>query len=212
MKPKLVLKKSYYSQPTYEFNLPSGWTCPFAIECLTLADRHTGKQTSGRFRKFRCYACQAERFPAVRNLRWNNYDSLAKKDKDEMHMLLGQMIDDDVQRVRIHSSGDFFSLDYFRAWLDVCEDNPQVEFWAFTKSIPFWSLNKDNIPDNLILTASYGGRFDDLIIRDRLKSARVYMTRQEAVFSGLPIDTNDDLARKPIADFALVDNFAKVVR
>lgn len=30
---KFIIKKTYYPQLTYEFNLPAGHSCPFA-ECL----------------------------------------------------------------------------------------------------------------------------------------------------------------------------------
>ena len=63
------------------------------------------------------------------------------------------------------------------------------------------------IPYNLILTASYGG-LDDKIIGDyNLKSARVIRSRAEA--GGMPIDTNDDLARMRGVSFCLLDNHKK---
>lgn len=36
--------------------------------------------------------------------------------------------------VRIHSSGDFFSLGYIAFWLDIIRQNPKVLFWAYTRS------------------------------------------------------------------------------
>lgn len=40
-----------------------------------------------------------------------------------------------VERVfRIHHDGDFFSLDYARAWAQVCRNYPNVQFWAYTRS------------------------------------------------------------------------------
>ena len=35
------------------------------------------------------------------------------------------------------------------------------------------------------------------------------MSEEDAIKSGLPIDTNDDLAKEGEQSFALVDNFAK---
>jgi hypothetical protein len=35
---------------------------------------------------------------------------------------------------RIHWDGDFFSLDYARAWRMVMEDYPRIRFWAYTRS------------------------------------------------------------------------------
>lgn len=39
--------------------------------------------------------------------------------------------------VRLHSEGDFFSEEYIRFWMDIVRDNPDVLFWAYTKS---WRL------------------------------------------------------------------------
>jgi hypothetical protein len=63
----------------------------------------------------------------------------------------------------------------------------------------------NEIPENLILTASYGGRQDHLIEEYNLKNVIVYKTPEE-VPSERPIDTNDDWARKPNINFALLDN------
>ena len=35
------LKKTFYTQPTYEFNLPAGHSCPFARDCKIKVDRET---------------------------------------------------------------------------------------------------------------------------------------------------------------------------
>jgi hypothetical protein len=72
-----------------------------------------------------------------------------------------------------------------------------------------WRLNANHdineIPKNLILTASYGGRQDDLIEKHGLKNVIVY-PNAESVPKDRPIDNNDDWARKPNVNFALLDN------
>ena len=82
-------------------------------------------------------------------------------------------------------------------------------FWAFTKSLRFWVNRIDNIPDNFVLTASYGGKDDHLIKEYGLKYAEVFKNKDDAICSGLPIDSNDYWAMKPCISFALIDNFAK---
>jgi len=66
----------YYKDKVYEFNLPAGHTCPQANECLMKANRVTGKMENGPAQRFRCYAAAAERFPAVRDARWRNLETL----------------------------------------------------------------------------------------------------------------------------------------
>ena len=64
------------------------------------------------------------------------------------------------------------------------------------------------IPNNLELTASYGGKQDGLIFGYDLKHVKVYRDAT-TVPIGVPIDINDDCARdKNIKQFALIDNFA----
>ena len=196
---------SYYEDTVYEFNLPAGHTCPQASQCLLKADRETGKMTHGRNQVFRCYAAMTERFPAVRDARWSNLEAIrASKD---MVNLISTAIPKKANRIRIHGSGDFFKQSYFDAWLEVARLNPDILFWAFTKSVQFWINRLGTVPANLILQASRGGKQDRLIDEYNLKSATVYKTIALAKASGLPLDVDDKYACSNLGSFALVDNF-----
>ena len=190
-------KTTYYSGIVYEWNLPTGHTCPFADDCLVKVDRDSGKFLN-RSKTYRCYAANAERFPGVRNSRWVNFEN-AKKG-------IIPKLPSTAKAVRIHASGDFFSQAYFDLWLQFCRDNSEVEFWAYTKSLNYWVSRLNQIPSNLVLTASYGGRQDELIKTYNLKHAIVIPNKDAAI--GMPIDINDDLARTPDISFYLLDNFS----
>jgi hypothetical protein len=192
---KFIKNTKYYTGTVYEWNLPAGTTCPFAKECKVCVDRVTGKFDIKRG-QFRCYAASAERFPAVREHRWNNYEFVRAG--------LVPVLPKDAKHVRIHASGDFYSQKYFDTWLQIARDNPDVKFWAFTKSLTYWVARMGAIPENLILTASWGGLLDNLIEQYKLKSAKVVKSVEEA--AGMPIDTNDDYARLPDISFFLLDN------
>lgn len=193
---KFILKKTYYTGNVYEFNLPTGTTCPFALECKVVVDRLTGKfdVTKGQYR---CYAASAERFPAVRNHRWNNFEYVKNNNIP--------IIPRDCKAIRIHSSGDFFNQKYFNMWVDLAKDNPEIEMWAYTKSLKYWVNRINEIPNNLILTASYGGSLDYLIEEYNLKNVKVYNNINEVPIER-PIDKNDDYARIKNINFALLDN------
>ena len=195
---KFIRKTSYYKGVVYEWNLPSGFTCPFADTCLVKVDRHTGKFRN-KSRDYRCYSAMQERFPAVRDHRWRNFDYLLAGGVPE--------IPAKAKAVRIHMSGDFYSQDYFDLWLDICRKNPDVEFWAYTKSLEYWVSRLDEIPSNLVLTASRGGRLDHLIDQHGLKNVEIIKQPEQA--KGRPIDTCDDQARIPNVNFCLLDNFVK---
>lgn len=181
----------------YEWNLPTGTTCPFATECKVIVDRLTGKFNVHKG-AYRCYAANAERFPGVREHRWRNFEFVKNGGIP--------VLPKDCKNVRIHMSGDFFSQAYFDMWVELARNNPDVNFWAFTKSIIFWVNRINDIPSNLILTASYGGKYDNLIDEYKLKNCKVFKTVEEC--GDLPIDQNDDYARLPNVNFALLDNFA----
>jgi hypothetical protein len=193
---KFIENKKYYSGVVYEWNLPTGITCPFALECKVSVDRITGKFNIKKG-QYKCYAASPERFPAVREHRWKNFEFVKNGGIP--------IIPNKCKAIRIHASGDFFNQSYFDMWIELAKINPNIEFWAYTKSIQYWVNRLDDIPINFILTASYGGRQDELIEKYNLKNVIVY-ANLELVPKERPIDINDDYARKPIINFALLDN------
>jgi hypothetical protein len=96
-------KITYYSGIVYEWNLPTGWTCPCAKECLVKVDKLTGKMDN-KSNAYKCYSASAERFPGVRTSRWDNLE----QSKDSLPPL-----PKNCKSVRIHASGDFYSQAYF---------------------------------------------------------------------------------------------------
>ena len=195
---KFLRKTKYYDGIVYEWNLPSGFSCPSALECLVKVDRVTGK-FDNRSNAYRCYSAMQERFPAVREHRWKNFDYLRSGGIPE--------IPAKAKHIRIHMSGDFYSQSYFDMWLKLCGQHKDVEFWAYTKSVNYWVNRLDKIPSNLVLTASRGGKHDNLIEKYNLKNVEIIKKKEQA--KGRPIDLRDEQARTPGANFCLLDNFAK---
>jgi hypothetical protein len=196
---KFIKNTKYYNGTVYEWNLPTGTTCPFAMECKVTVDRLTGKFDIHRG-QYKCYAAGPERFPAVREHRWNNFEYVKNGGIPE--------IPKGCKAIRIHASGDFFNQVYFDMWVELASKNPSVEIWAYTKSLNYWIKRINDIPNNLVLTASRGGRLDYLIDEYNLKNVTIFPNKFD-VPNELPIDTNDDWARKPKINFALVDNYSK---
>jgi hypothetical protein len=189
------------------FSLPAGFTCPKAHECLSKSNRETGKIKDGKHTQFRCFSASAEAlYPNVRKSRWNNFEQLKGKTVNDMVSLIDSSLPKH-KIIRVHVSGDFFSQDYFAAWMKVARKNPDKLFYAYTKCLSTWVkywLVKD-IPENFILTASYGGKEDYLIKEFNLRSAIVVYSVKEAEEKGLKIDHDDSLARdKSVKSFALL--------
>lgn len=189
------------------WSLPSGTTCPGALHCLARADRVTGKIWNGPHQKFKCYSAVTERFPSVRQRLWLNFEAVKGKSAAEVADVL-ECMPRKTQRVRIHTAGDYFSQEYFDGWLLFCARHSDVHFWAFTKSLNFWIARLGQIPSNLILQASKGGRHDDLIAEHGLKYAEVVWSEAEAAAKGLAIDRDDYLAAYGSKPFALLENFS----
>ena len=163
---------------------------------------------NGPLQTFKCYSAVTERYPSVRARYWANFEAVRGKGADEVARVLADAFPKKTTMVRIHSAGDFFSAEYFRGWMQFAASMPNVHFWAFTKSLPFWIANMDKVPANLELQASYGGKHDALIEQHKLKFARVVYSVDEAQRLGLEIDTDDRLAATPKGkSFALLENF-----
>lgn len=115
------------------FGLPSFTTCPGRTEFCN-----------------GCYADNAENSAGVLELVTHNWDTLRVAGTyggtDAMAELLDEMIGryrahadwdqltDDERLFRIHWDGDFFSTDYATAWARTITANPDIKFWAYTRS------------------------------------------------------------------------------
>jgi hypothetical protein len=194
------------------FSLPAGHTCPGAKDCLSKADRETGKIKDGPDTVFRCFAASGEaRSPSLRKAVWHNFDLIKKsllnswryklnKVEQLKELILDSLPVCDI--VRVHVGGDYFSKEYLEAWIEVAKAKPDVIFYSYSKSLTFFKGYA--LPENLILTASRGGRHDDLIDLHGWKEAVVVYSEQEAIDKGLDIDHDDEHAAFGQDDFALL--------
>jgi hypothetical protein len=189
---------------TMTFALPAGHTCPGALHCLAKADPATGKITDGPHTLFRCSPASEETRPSVRGSRWHNHALLAGLNTGGMVELLDLSLRAQrrtyTERVRWFTSGDCYNTTLRDALIEVALRHPTLLFYLYSKNLPIW-LERGallTLPDNLILTASWGGRYD-FLIADGLfpRSARVVNTQEEAYTLGLPLDFTDAYAYSP---------------
>jgi hypothetical protein len=186
----------------YSLDLLSGWSCPFANDCLSKVHVINGskKIVDGPNTEFRCFSASQEvLFPALYNLRKHNFDTLRKLSHSQMVDRIEQDKPHNMGVCRIHVGGDMFSEAYFLAWCQVAKNNPNILFYAYTKSLNYWIKNANlvNSTSNFILTASFGGRLDHLIRPNRLRYSRVVFNEGEAEQLSLEIDHNDSAAADP---------------
>ena len=210
-------KKNKKLKKTLIFDISAGRSCPMASECHSYAVmNNNGKLTvkDGDNTIFRCYAASQEaQYKNVYNARKYNLDLILESLKGEYGFYRTyELINDSIQKhktrninkVRIHSSGDFFNGEYLRCWFAVARLNPLMKFYCYSKSLHLFGTNV-SIPENFFLTASMGGLRDDLIHKGYFKRwAIVVNSEAEAIKKGIEhmgkpykIDKDDSSCFKP---------------
>jgi hypothetical protein len=191
----------------YSFDILSGHSCPFANECLSkVVETPEGHRIQdGSNTEFRCFSASQEViYTNVRKLRSANFSELKGLTTEEMCSALTAAMPKNLGVCRIHVAGDFFNQNYFNAWLAIALANPDKLFYAYTKSLPYWVNQIGIIPENFVLTASRGGRKDDMIEAYGLRSVKVVFHPSDTF---LEIDHTDECAANPETrdqDFALL--------
>jgi len=184
----------------YSLDLLSGWSCPFACDCLSKVkvDSQTGKRSlqDGPHTQFRCFSASQEiAYTNTYNARKHNFELLRSLSTEQMISAIISSMPKNLGVLRFHVAGDFFSPAYFRACCAVARQFPDRLFYTYTKSIKYWITYQHEVPKNFVLTASYGGRDDSLIKSYGLRNVKVVFSEKEA--GKLPIDHDDSHAANP---------------
>jgi len=189
-------------KPTLKFGTPNAKL----KNCQSFANRETGKVTDGKETLFRCFMASAEaRSPSLRKMVWHNLELIrAALDIGWMNCarLIQKSLPEKFDVLRVHVGGDYFSEEYLLAWIHVAKQNPDKVFYSYSKSLHF--IKKYALPENLVVTASRGGKYDELIDLHGWKEALVVYSEAEAEKLGLEIDHDDSHAAFGKENFALL--------
>jgi hypothetical protein len=205
-------ERGYFGQHLI-FNLPAGHSCMQAKACRAASDRVTGKIINGPHQEFRCYAASLEaRSTPMRTMLHENIRMLKEAGTEyEMFMLIKRSLQlagawDNGSVVRIHSHGDFFSVDYMRAWQSIAYSSPSNYYYCYTKAVRWAVRTKEQgfVNENFSMTMSRGGTEDKVIPSSGIKEAVVVGSEEEAHELGLEIDHDDSLACFGDRSFALL--------
>ncbi len=191
---------------TITLSKSSGLTCPGAHECRAYADMNAqGKRSVKRFKdtKFTCYSATLEAlYPSLYNLTRHNTSLLneyIKKDDfnglvECFNVSLNKKRSKNINLVRWNQSGDIYTRFELEALKKLASLNKDLIFYFYTKNLILFPSNR-SIPNNMKITASYGGKYDYLIDRGYFKRfSKVVFSTLEAKKLNLPIDTDDSHA------------------
>lgn len=96
--------------------------------------------------------------------------------------------------VRIHDSGDFFSVAYLQAWLRIIRATPETRFYCYTKEVLlFREWVEPDPPKNLSWVYSYGGRHDALLDEATDRVADVFPNESDLAAAGYHSQAENDL-------------------
>lgn len=170
---KLKKTSELNGKKVFNFGIPAQDTCLWAGEC----------------KKF-CYASKGAYI-------WSNVKPAferrldATKRDDFPQVMIAEILKRKVDILRIHDSGDFYSREYLHKWFKIMESLPNVQFYAYSKSLPLFQGEK--LPKNFILIKSEGGKRDDMINPEIDRHARIFKSEEELIASGYANASNNDL-------------------
>jgi hypothetical protein len=203
---KFGIGNNKLSSQTLTFSKSSGLTCPAANKCKAIAMMNDqGKRSIKRFKdtEFTCYSATLEAlYPSLYNLTRHNTSLLneyIKKDNfnglvDCFNYSINQKRTKNCNLVRWNQSGDIYTRFELEALKQVCKLNKDLIFYFYSKNLILYPTNR-SIPENMFITASYGGKYDYLIDRGYFKRfSKVVFSEAEARLLNLPIDNDDSHA------------------
>ena len=149
-------------------------TCPFAGGCQKYCYAQKGNYT---------------RFPIVQELMEQKY--LLSKQENFTTLMNEEIKKKKPTHVRIHDSGDFYSPEYLNKWVTIAKQNKDVIFYAYTKSIKFFTEGL-TVPTNLKIIFSEGSKIDNLIDVKKHRHARIFKDVSTLLSAGyIDASTND---------------------
>jgi hypothetical protein len=173
------LKQS--STYTYAFNLPAIETCPNAGACKAF-----------------CFAAiEQNQYPQAMNHRQDSLRLSKSSEFTATIMAELQVLRKKHRRsntkfaVRVHASGDFYNAKYMSDWNEIAHMNPDIQFYAYTKSIVLAKRLQDRA-GNFALIYSMGGQLDSMIDVNTDRHARIFSNEAELIASGYVVASEDD--------------------
>lgn len=137
-----------------------------------------------------CYAREGRYYqPSVQAALEHNFaevqrDGWLSRMRDDLHRTWPT-------HVRLHHSGDFFTLDYLAAWVQLAADFPEIGFYGYTKRPS--AMIAGDIPENWHIVQSEGGTHD-VFLSDGRPHSRVFSSEDALAAAGYENCAHTDTA------------------
>jgi hypothetical protein len=110
-------------------------------------------------------------------------------------IIYSDILRNNYKTIRIHDSGDFFSVQYARfIFKHLVQKFPKIQFYAYTKMVPMFEVlrKKNQIPKNLKIIYSEGGKHDSMI-NQKHPHSRIFKTKEDLLNAGYIDCSSSDL-------------------
>jgi hypothetical protein len=205
----IILKLSVKS-----ISLLSGTDCPGANICLARIVMEASKRRLKRGPKtiVTCFSATQERqYENTYLARLHNSKLIKNASRKEILRLLLEAVPFNLACFRWHVAGDFRTVQYLRAAVDLAVARPHTLFYAYTKSLHHLKTVAESTlvwPQNFRVVMSVGGKYDEMIPELKalygFRTATIVMSYEEAAKMKLKVDHDDSLAALGTEDFALL--------
>lgn len=181
---KLIHCGKAYKIRLASFDINAGSTCPAASLCHSEVQIIDGKRRVIDYGQFRCYAASSEAmYPTVYNFRVRNVE--LTKSENFVELVTKELKEKGLNSLRVHSSGDFYSPNYMKSWIEIARQNPDVHFWGYTKMASY--IKFLNAEPNITFVYSMGGLMDSYAKKNNLPCSYVVTESWQAVDLGVDI-------------------------
>lgn len=161
---KLGLKILNFSIPAYK-SVTGETICKYAKICVKYCYAQKGNYT---------------RFPKIGELMEQKF--ILSKTVNFVPLMNIEIKKKKAEAIRIHDSGDFYSKEYLNKWIQIAKDNSDVNFYAYTKSLPYFK--GVTLPENMDIIFSVGGYKDKEINFSKDRHAQIFNSSEELKKAG----------------------------
>ena len=160
---ELNLRVFNFGIPAYK-SASGKLTCPFADECV----------------KF-CYARKGAYIWSNVQPAFEKRYQITKQD-NFVEQMTTEIAKKKPDYIRVHDSGDYYSKEYLRRWLEIAAIHPDIKFYSYTNCVEMFKSIK--LPDNYDIIYSDSGKQKAMIDQTVDRHTRIFHSHTELISYG----------------------------